>query len=233
MQYKTPLLPGTLIRRYKRFLVDVAVDGNDCLTVHCPNSGSMLGCSTPGWQVLLSTSSNTSRKYPCTLELVHNGVCWICVNTHIPNLVSAEAVASGTIPELRGYDRLRREVKYGENSRIDLLLEGRDRPCYVEVKNVTLVDNQGAYCFPDAVTTRGLKHLRELQNEVRKGNRAVMLYVIQRSDGTVFRPAEKIDPAYAAALRQACSTGVEVLAYRTRIDPPVIEISERVDVDLN
>ncbi len=230
MNFDHELLPGVLLRRYKRFLADVELEDGSTVTVHCPNTGSMRGCLGDRWPVLLSQSGNPKRKYPLTWEMVHNGRCWIGINTHLANILAVEAIEGGAIPELCGYDSLRREVSYGSSSRIDILLEGTDNPCWVEVKNVTLVDDQGRYAFPDAVTERGRKHLRELQQMVLRGDRAVMLFIIQRSDGSTFAPAADIDPAYAEELRRAASNGVEVFAYRTDYQSGAINVADRVDV---
>jgi sugar fermentation stimulation protein A len=192
----------------------------------------MTTCLGDGWPVMLSISDNPKRKLRHTWEMVHNGCCWIGINTHLANRVAEEAVANHVIAELRGYDGVRREVRYGENSRVDLLLEGGDGICYVEVKNVTLVDGEGRYAFPDAVTSRGLKHLGELATMVRGGHRAVMLYVVQRSDGGAFTTAADIDPAYAEGLRRAVDGGVEVLAYRAEVSPEAVEIVERLTIEL-
>ncbi|MCF7854403.1 MAG: DNA/RNA nuclease SfsA [Candidatus Pacebacteria bacterium] len=232
MQFHGPLIHGRLMRRYKRFIADVVLDDGRQISAHCPNSGSMKTCQTPGWRVLLTTSENPKRKYRCTWELVHNGVCWIGINTLRANAVVLEGIHRGVVGELAGYDEIRREVRYGTNSRIDLLLsrEGDPRLCYVEVKNVTLVGEDGSYCFPDAVTIRGRKHLDELSSMVAEGHRAVMLYVIQRSDGCGFRAAHEIDPGYAAALREALAAGVEAYAYRADVSPQGIRLAEGVAV---
>ena len=228
MNFKKPLIPGKLIRRYKRFLADVELATGEVITAHCPNSGSMKTCMTPGWPVRLSRSENPGRKYPYTWEIVHNGKCWIGINTGIPNILAGEAIRSGVIPGLHGYSQIRREVNYGLNSRIDLLLEENDKKCYVEVKNVTLVEEDGGYYFPDSVTERGRKHLHELAGMVAQGQRAVMLYIVQRSDGHIFRPAAHIDPAYAADLQQVYEQGVEILVYRAEVTPEKIEIAEKI-----
>ena len=230
MKYHQNLIFGTLIKRYKRFLADIELDDGPLVTAHCPNSGSMRMCAEPGWRAALSRSENPQRKCPYTWELVNNGRCWICVNTQTPNIVATEAIQAGLIPELAGYDRLRREVTYGASSRIDILLEKGLEKCFVEVKNVTLLGDDGAYCFPDAVTARGLKHLRELAREVSDGNRGVMLYLINQSDGNGFRPASDIDPAYARGLRDAAAAGVDVLAYQTRISPEMITVDKAVEI---
>jgi len=232
VRFDQPLIPGQLLRRYKRFLADVRLENGETVTAHCPNSGSMKTCVGEGWPVMLSISDSPKRKLRHTWEMVHNGSCWIGINTHLANRVAEEAVANDVIAELRGYEGVRREVRYGESSRIDLLLEGGDGICYVEVKNVTLVDGAGRYAFPDAVTSRGLKHLGELTAMVGRGHRAVMLYVIQRSDGGAFTAAGDIDPAYAQGLRRAVDGGIEALAYRTDVSPAGIEIAQRVPIEL-
>ena len=192
MKFPHQLEPGRLLRRYKRFLADVELSDGTQVTVHCPNSGSMLGCATPGSPVLLSRSGNLSRKYPHTWELVHADGCWIGINTAWPNLLAREGIEQGIVAELQGYERIRQEVRYGsERSRIDLLLEGPGE-CYVEVKNVTLVEN-GMARFPDATTTRGQKHLRELMAMVENGARAVNFFVVQHANATAVTPADDID----------------------------------------
>jgi sugar fermentation stimulation protein A len=232
MRFESPLIPGRLIRRYKRFLADVRLDDGTEITVHCPNSGSMKTCLGDGWPLLLSDSRNPRRKLRHTWEMIHNGGCWIGINTHLANLLAVEGVERGTIDELQGYDTLRREVPYGINSRIDVLMESGEARCYVEVKNVTLVDARGRYAFPDAVTTRGQKHLRELAGVARRGHRAVILFVVQRSDGEGFTAAAGIDPDYADGLRRAVDAGVEALAYRADVDPTEITLVESVPVEL-
>lgn len=214
----SPLVTGRLIKRYKRFLADVDIDG-EVVTVHCPNTGPMTGCATPGWQVALSRSDNPRRKLPYTLEMVYNGSSWIGVNTHHANRLAEEALAKGKIKELLGYSERRREVKYGsENSRIDFLLQAPgEQDCYVEVKSVTLMEN-GVHLFPDTVTTRGQKHLRELRELPAQHKRAVMLYLVQREDGEdCFQAARHYDPAYADLLESAHAAGVEVLAYQCEV----------------
>ncbi len=233
MKFTTPLIPGTLVRRYQRFLADVRLADGTVVTAHCPNSGSMRGCAEPGRKVRLSRSPNPARRLPYTWEMVHNGRCWIGVNTGWPPKIAAEAIREGRVPELAGWPSLRAEVPYGSRgSRIDLLLEDGPRRCYVEVKNVTMLDGDGAYCFPDAVTERGLKHLLELGDAARDGQRAVMLYVVQRTDGTLFRPAWDVDPAYAEELRKAQRRGVEVLPYLARVSPEEIRLEGRLEFDL-
>lgn len=224
------MIHGNFVRRYKRFLVDVELENGQVVTAHCPNSGSLASCTGPGWPVLLSDSHNPKRKLRLTWEMIDNGRCWIGINTQRANALAAEAIQKGVIPQLEGYDTIRREVRYGERSRVDLLLEGTGPACWVEVKNVTLVDGAGRYAFPDAPTERGRRHLAELSARVRLGDRAVMLFVIQRSDGDGFVPAADIDPAYTDALERARETGVEVLAWRAEIRPEGLEIVEPVEV---
>ena len=223
-----PIIFGTLIKRYKRFLADVKLEDGSVITVHCPNTGRMTTCAEPGWRVALSDSQNPKRKYRYTWELVHNGECWICVNTGRANEIAAEAVSTGIIPELSGYAEVIREQKFG-NSRFDLLLCTGAARCYVEVKNVTLLADDGSYAFPDAVTERGRKHLNELIEVVKAGHRAAMLFVIPRSDGTAFRAAHEIDPKYADALIKAQAAGVEVLVWRAEVSPEALRLSEAVD----
>lgn len=232
MRFGNELIPATLIRRYQRFLADVRLGDGSTLTVHCPNSGSMRGCLGEGWPVRLSDSGSATRKYRHTWEMVHNGRCWIGVNTHRANRIAEEGIREGTVAELCGRWSLRREVPYGTGSRIDLLLESSGSRCYVEVKNVTLVDDAGRYAFPDAVTERGRKHLVELRRVVAAGDRAVMLFVIQRGDGDRFTPADDIDPIYGDELRRAVAAGVEAIAYRAEVDPAGIRLVERVPIEL-
>jgi sugar fermentation stimulation protein A len=217
MRFSPPLLPATLIRRYQRFLADVRLPDGTVLTVHCPNSGSMRTCLGPDWPVLLHDSGSTTRRYRYTLTLIHNGRCWIGVDTQLPNRLAADAVAAGRIPGLTGFTSVRREVPWGAHSRLDLLASGPAGDCYIEVKNVTLLGEDGAYAFPDAVTERGRKHLGELMAIRAQGHRAAMLFLIQRSDGIHFRPAAEIDPAYAEALCAAHAAGVELYPCLTRI----------------
>lgn len=232
MKFEQQLIPGKLIRRYKRFLADVELEDGHVVTAHCPNSGSMKSCDTPGWPVRLSISDNPKRKLKYTWEMVHNGRCWIGINTILANRIAVEAVQNGVIKELQGYTQLRREVKYGQNSRVDLWLAKDDQQCFVEIKNVTLVEEDGVYYFPDAVTTRGLKHLHELIQMVNEGHRAVMLFLIQRSDGSIFRPADHIDPEYGRMLRVAFEKGVEILPYLAQVTPTEIKVTQKIEFDL-
>jgi sugar fermentation stimulation protein A len=229
MKLQQPLFPGTLIRRYQRFLADVQLDDGSLVTAHTPNTGSMMGCACPGNRVLLSRSENPARKYPHSWELVHADGVWVGINTLLPNLLAREGIENGTIAELAGYDRIRAEVPYGSGSRIDLLLSGSRGHCYLEVKNVTLVQ-QGCALFPDAVSARGQKHLRELMEVVRQGHRGVNLFVVQRADGDRLSPADAIDPGYGALLREADRAGVELLAYRAEVSGTEIRLSQRLPI---
>jgi sugar fermentation stimulation protein A len=222
-----PLLKGTLVRRYKRFLADVRLKNNHAVTAHCPNSGSMLACSEPGRPVYISRQNKPRRKLKYTWEMIEMPASLVGVNTMVPNRLVKASIEGNAVPELRGYDNIRTEVKYGSNSRIDILLESDGKRCYVEVKNCTLVEDRVA-CFPDAVTSRGLKHLKELQEQVRAGDRAVMFYLVQRMDADLFEPADHIDPAYGNELRKAVRNGVEALAYDTSIDLKGIRINRRL-----
>jgi sugar fermentation stimulation protein A len=229
MQLPSPLSQGRLLKRYKRFLADVELYNGDIVTCHCPNSGSMMGCALPGSPVLLSVSDNSSRKYRYTWEMVCVNGHWVGINTFLPNRLVQEAIVASMVDELVGYDHIRPEVPYGKNSRIDLLLSGNSGRCYVEVKNVTLVEGSLAL-FPDAVTVRGQKHLRELMDVVRQGDRGVIFLVVQRSDGDAVAPADAIDPEYGRLLRQAVSAGVEAIAYRARVTPGEIRLVEKMPI---
>jgi len=226
------LVPGTLLKRYKRFLADVKLDTGEIVTAHCPNTGSMKGCSEPGRTVYLSSHDNPKRKYKYTWELIIMSTSMVGVNTLVPNRLVFKSIDQKLIPELSEYNSIRREVKIGEHSRIDLMLtDGGAKRCYVEIKNCTLVD-EGIARFPDAVTSRGLKHIIELENLAEAGHRCMMFYFIQRMDAQVFRPADNIDPAYGRRLRQAVEKGIEVLAYDVRIDLQGIELNKKIICEL-
>lgn len=231
MRFPHPLIKGTLIQRYKRFLADIRLEDGTVVTAHVANSGAMLGSSTPGMEVWLSPAFNPARKLAWNWELVRADGVLVGVNTAHPNLIAADSIAAGAIPELAGYHTIRREVKYGRNSRIDLLLESPDRPtCYVEVKNVHLRRGDRAE-FPDAVTARGAKHLRELRDMVAQGHRAVMLYLVQREDCRSFGPAADIDPAYADGLQAAMGDGVEAICYTCRLSTTEITLGQRLPIE--
>ncbi len=225
MLFPTPLVSGRLIRRYKRFLADCHLDSGEAVTAHVANSGSMLGLAAPGARVYLSRSADPKRKLAWSWQLVEADGALVGVDTGLSNRIVAEAIAAGRIPELAGYQTLRREVAYGTRSRVDMLLEGVGRPpCYVEVKSVTLSRQAGLAEFPDAVTARGTKHLGELAGMVAMGARAVLLYLVQRGDCRRFEIAADIDPVYAAAAQSARAAGVEVLVVNAEVTPAGIEI---------
>jgi sugar fermentation stimulation protein A len=233
MRFPAPLIPATLVRRYKRFLADVTLPDGTTITVHVANPGAMMGLATPGAMVWLSKSDNPSRKLSHSWELIEvdlgGGMELVGVNTAHPNPLVGAALSAGAIPELAGYDTIRREVKYGKNSRVDFLLESSSRPpCYVEIKNVHLMRKPGLAEFPDAKTERGRKHLDELGDMVAAGHRAVMLYLIQIGSAERFALARDIDPKYAAAFDRARARGVEAMAWRCVITRDGIEVAERV-----
>lgn len=229
MKFPTPLIKGTLVKRYKRFLSDIELENGEIVIAHCANSGSMMGLKEPGYPVWLSESDNPKRKLKYSWELVQTETAMVGINTSHPNKIVAQAIQSGQIPELAGYDNLRPEVKYGQNSRIDILLEKNEGlKCYVEVKNVTLLRQKGAAEFPDSVTARGTKHLNELSDMVAEGHRAVMFYLVQRDDSITFSIASDIDPTYANALEKARSAGVEVLCYDCKLTTEEILIHKPI-----
>ena len=235
MRFPAPLIPATLVRRYKRFLADVILPGGETITAHVANPGAMTGLAARGARVWLSKSDKSGRKLPHSWELVEvdfgGGTELVGVNTAHPNPLIGAALAVGAIPELAGYDTIRREVKYGRNSRVDFLLEHADRPpCYLEIKNVHLMRQNGLAEFPDAKTERGAKHLDELGNMVEAGARAVMLYLIQIGSAQRFALARDIDPKYGAAFDRARSRGVEAIAWRCTIDCNGIEIAAPVPI---
>jgi sugar fermentation stimulation protein A len=225
MRWPHPLIPGRLIRRYKRFLADVALEGRGEVTVHCPNPGRMTGLDAPGSRVWLSQASNLQRKLPLTLELVEADGGLVGINTMHPNRLVEEAIQAGRIEELAGYRSVRREVGYDDRSRVDLLLTEPGRPdCYVEVKNVHLRRSALAE-FPDTVTARGARHLGAMRRQVAAGARAVLVYVVQRTDCAAFAVAEDIDPIYAGAFRDALAGGVEALCRACTISLDQIELA--------
>lgn len=234
MLFSPPLKPARLITRYKRFLADVVTPEGDTLTIHCANTGAMTGCATPGDRVWYSTSDSLTRKYPHSWELTETQQGhWICVNTLRANQLVKEALASESIAELSGYESCQAEVKYGaEKSRIDFLLQASDRRnCYIEVKSVTLL-HQGKGYFPDAVTIRGQKHLRELSAVAAAGHRAVLLFAVLHSGIEDVSPARHIDARYADQLVQAQQDGVEILAYHADLSPAGVFLKKPVTVTL-
>jgi sugar fermentation stimulation protein A len=238
MRLPTPLVKGRLIRRYKRFLADLLLDDGRKVTAHCANPGSMLGVAEEGARIWAHEHGDPKRKLAFSWELVEIGETLIPVNTTNPNKIALEAVSSGIIPELAGYGDIAREVKYGGNSRIDLLLSGAKsgkglkKPCYVEVKNVHLSRRPGLAEFPDSVTARGAKHLAELSKITAEGARAVMLFIVQRSDCARFSPAADLDQAYAKALKSAVSAGVETLCYDCEVTVSEVVLRKALEIDL-
>lgn len=235
MKFPSPLFRGRLVKRYKRFLADVVLDDGTELTATCPNTGSMMGLTAPGSVVWLSTSDSPTRKYAHTWEMIENdlgaGPELVGINTNHPNKIVTEAILAGKVPELSGFADLKREVKYGVSSRIDILLEDPKKGlAYVEIKNVHLMRKAGLAEFPDSVTERGVKHLHELSAMVEAGHRAVMVYLIQRADAKKLSLAADIDPIYAAALKTAKKAGVEAFAYRCDLSVDDIELSKAVPI---
>ena len=231
MRFPSKLVEGRLIRRYKRFLADIQL-ADSVVTAACPNTGSLMGCCEAGNRVWLSESDRATRKYRHTWEIVEVGKVMVGINTGLPNALVAEAIADGTIAELAGYATVRREVAYGEErSRVDLVLEGGAREdCYVEVKNVTAAASKGVALFPDCVSERGSKHLRELIRLKAQGVRPVQVYCVQRGDVKEVRPADGIDHEYGRTLREAIAAGVEVLAYRAKVSASEVRLAERIPV---
>ena len=231
MRFPAPLIPGTLLKRYKRFLADVRLDDGTRVTAHCTNTGSMLGCNEPGSRVYLSDQSGKGRKLPFTWELIRVGRTLVGINTLAANRLAREGIETGVVRELQGYDHLRAEVPTRPGARLDFLLESPGKRCYVEVKNVTLVVDRVA-AFPDAVSERGTKHLKELVRLRRRGHRAVLLFVIQRRPCPSFRPADEIDPEYGRWLRRAVRAGVEVYPYGARVTTRTLSLKDAVPLHL-
>lgn len=226
------LIKGKLIKRYKRFLADIILSDNTIVTAHCPNTGKMTQCNIPDSTVLLSKADNPKRKLKYTWEFVLVNNFWVCVNTGTPNKLIAESIKEGNISELSGYNKITPEVKYGENSRIDLLLEdSNSKKCYVEIKNCTLSQEKCAL-FPDAVTKRGQKHLKELSNVVDNGDRGVILFAVSRGETECFSPAKEIDPEYAKLLKEVVRKDVEPIAIKIYYDSDrrVLKTGETIPV---
>ncbi len=233
MDFPAPLIEGRLIRRYKRFLSDIEMPDGREIVAHCANPGSMMGLATPGSVAWLSAATNPKRKLQFSWELVESAGALVGINTGRANAVVAEALEAGAIEAFQGYGPLRREVPYGSNSRIDFLLPGGEAPdCYIEVKSVTLSRRDGLAEFPDSVTARGAKHLAELGKVAQEGQRAVMLFLVQRGDCDAVSVAADIDPAYAAALRQALVKGVEVLCYSCKVTPDAVTLDAALPLRL-
>ena len=234
MKFPAKLVKGRLLKRYKRFLADIELDSGEQVTAHCANPGSMLGLKDPGITVWVSPAQNPERKLKWDWQLseieIHGRKATVGINTNHPNGIVAEAIEAGRVSELTGYANAKREVKYGKNSRIDILLSDDTKaPCYVEVKNVHLLRDKALAEFPDSVTARGAKHLGELAEMVKDGHRAVMFYLVQRDDADHMRLADDIDPAYAEAFTKAHKAGVEALAYCCKLGVEGIELDRRIE----
>jgi len=228
---QSTMVPATLVQRYKRFLSDHRLDSGEVITASCPNTGTMLGLTAPGSRTWLVHAPSPTRKYAYRWELIEDQGTWVGINTGRPNGLVEEALENATIKELQGYTNLRREVKYGSNSRIDILLETEGQPdTYVEVKNCHLRRDGTLAEFPDSVTTRGAKHLDELAEQVRQGNRAVMVFCVQRDDCDHFSVAGDIDPGYAEAFSRARMAGVEALAYVCHVSAEEIRLSHAIPI---
>ncbi|HHL33638.1 MAG TPA: DNA/RNA nuclease SfsA [Desulfobulbaceae bacterium] len=223
---------GILIRRYKRFLADISLPTGETLTVHCPNSGSMRGCSDPGSPVMISKADNPKRKYGWTLEMVQHHDIWIGINTARTNTIVHEALKNGTINDFGHILSIRPEIKVSDRSRLDFLLKTKTCTAYLEVKNCSLAEN-GTALFPDAVTARGTKHLHELDRLHREGNECAVLFCVQRADADRFMPAAHIDPVYAEALWKVRENGVQVLAYQAEVTPAAITLTTKLPVQTN
>jgi sugar fermentation stimulation protein A len=230
MLFDKPLQPATLLRRYKRFLADVELPDGRQLTVHCPNTGSMMGCGDPGLPVMISRSDNPKRKYPHTLEMVQVNSNWVGINTSRTNGLVREALERSIFPELGPFDQIKPEVKTG-NSRLDFLLSDKEQKTYVEVKNCTLARGEIAL-FPDAVTTRGTKHLAELLRLHQEGHQAAIIFCVQMANVTSFAPAADIDPVYAKTISMVVGEGVHALACRAEVTPEGITVNERLPVTI-
>lgn len=229
MDFPQPLIRGRLVQRYKRFFADCVLDDGREVTAHCPNPGAMLGLNMPGLPVWLSKSDDPKRKLAHTLELVEVDGGPVGINTMHPNRLVAEALAAGAISELAGYDSVRREVKYSHNSRVDFLLQSPDRPnCWLEVKNCHLRRAGTLAEFPDCVAARSTKHLQDLVDQVAAGDRAVALFVVQRTDCDAFSACRDLDPKFADGLERAADAGVEVLVYGCRMSPEAITLDQPI-----
>jgi len=230
MLFQKKLIHGKLIKRYKRFLTDVKLDTGETVVAHCTNSGSMKSCLETNAEVYLTPVDDPKRKTKFTWEMIKINGKWVGINTSIPNILAYEAVKNGEIDKLSGYSTVKREVKFG-NSRFDVYCENNNEKCFIEVKNVTY--KQGYYAlFPDAITTRGQKHLMSLIEAKKQGYRAVMLYIIQRTDVSIFAPAKDIDPVYAEYLKKAVNSGVEIIVMQADISPERIKLTKEMPVEV-
>jgi len=235
MHWSAPLIEGTLIKRYKRFMADIKLADGSIVTAHCANTGSMKGCRPEGAPVLISAANDPKRKLKFTWELVNvegaTGPTWVGINTARPNRIVEAAITDGTIAELAGFDSMRREVKYGGNSRIDILLESGENKTYVEVKNTTLAAD-GIASFPDSVSERATKHMNELSEMVAQGHQAAVVFLVHRNDCHRFKPEDAIDPTYGKAVRAAAKAGVQLLPYMCNVGPDGVRVLKKLPVKL-
>lgn len=230
MQFPNTLVHGTLIKRYKRFLADIKLDNGEIVVAHCTNSGTMKSCIENGAEVYLTTHNDPKRKTQYTWEMIKIDNKWVGVNTLIPNKLAFEAIKNNQIEHLEGYSKIQREVKF-QDSRFDIYCEKPGETCFIEVKNVTMKEGNVAK-FPDAVTTRGRKHLQTLIKAKETGHRAIMLYIVQRVDVNTFEPAIEIDPYYSACLNEAYNNGVEIIVMQAKVTPTHIELLKKIPYSL-
>jgi sugar fermentation stimulation protein A len=231
MKYKSPLIPVKILNRYKRFLADVQFEDGRIETVFCPNTGKMTSCWGKGWDAMVSPQPGSHRKYAYSLELCRHSTGWVCVNTHLANRVVYEALQSRELDSFSTYLQINREPRINDHTRLDFELNSGSDRCFIEVKMVTLL-KEGCYQFPDAVTLRGQKHLRELQKLVKLGCRSVLFFLVPRSGGTQFMPARTIDPVYAEQLVACQRLGVEIVAYQAEVSPNGIFLGTEIEVNL-
>ena len=230
MEFSKQLIHGILLKRYKRFLSDIKLDNGDIVVAHCTNSGSMMSCLETGAEVYLTPVDDPKRKTQFTWEMIKINENWVGINTGWPNVIAYEAIKNNEIAKLSGYIHVKREVKFGD-SRFDIYCENKHEKCFVEVKNVTY--KKGDYAlFPDAITTRGQKHLKTLIKAKKQGYRAVMLYIVQRTDVLKFGPAIEIDPEYAKILKEASQNGVEIIAIQAKVSPNYIRLKKELPIKL-
>jgi len=230
MEFQETLIHGKLLKRYKRFLADIELDNGEVITAHCTNSGSMKSCIEIGAEVYLSPTSNPLRKTKFTWEMIKIDGQWVGINTNNPNKLAFEAISMHEIPEISGYDQVTREVKW-EDSRFDVMARNETETCFIEVKNVSMKEGNFAL-FPDAITTRGKKHLETLMRVKKTGMRAIMLYIVQRCDVDAFSTAKEIDPEYAKTLKKAFENGVEIFVLQVKVTPTSISINKRIPFEL-
>lgn len=231
MRFDPPLLAATFLRRQGRFLIEARLEDGRRVRAHCPNTGTLRSCLIPGWEIRLAWTPGPNRKTKYTFKMIHNGVCWIGVDTSVPGKLIRESLLDGFFENLTPVNELKMEVKIDTHTRLDGFFKKGNKDCYFEIKNVTWME-KGKYLFPDAVTERGRKHLNELRKLRNEGNRAIMFYVIQRSDGEVFMPAADLDPAYAEAMNTAIAAGVEVYPVEAVVTPETIHLHRAIPLQM-